>query len=120
MSTDSEMEDVKRELRKLKGETICTKPQRKANHIIDVDDKGFLVKARTTAYVERPKVLKAYGQLKRSGELDNRGADRPFSYRGAFVMPLLAELSTVEWVSCRPRTLRYIAEGLPVHLKSLQ
>ncbi len=122
MVTDQELEAVKRALSQLKGETIFTMPRGKTNHIDDIsEDKGFYVRATA-----RPlwvgwddEVLAKYKLLRSQGRL---AADQSKRNRGAFVMPLLEKLSTVEW--CHPPKnkrdrppLCYRPDGLPVRLK---
>ncbi len=117
---DAELEAVKTALSNLKGCTIQTEPRGKPNYIVDITEKGFKVRANNTKPIPWAWVLDGYSNLRKESELDNRarGTMRPFSYRGAFIMPLLAQLTTVEWVEGKvPRTLRYVKEGRPPLLR---
>ncbi len=121
---DAELGEVKRELSKLKGLTILTHPQRKPNAILDVDpEKGVLRKALDKKngepkWVRWTSILRGYAHLRKKGQADNRSGGYLFGGDAQFVMPLLAELTTVEIISDkRPRMLRYIPEVLPPRLK---
>ena len=116
MSEDEELRAVKRELSKLKSCTIWTIPRHKPNRIIDVSDsRGFYIQATSTPkWVTWNEVLGKYAQLRREGTLVRNKEKQD---RGAFVMPLLARLSTVEITSVPQRTNHYVREGLPVRLR---
>ena len=117
MATDAELQDVKRELSKLKGYTLRTLAQKLPNHIENISDsEGFCVLRQRTgksAWVSWNEVLGKYKILRRDKTLI-RSKDRD---NGAFVAALLATLTTVDFSLVPQRTLHYALQGLPVRLR---
>ncbi len=109
---DAELQAVRNELSKLKGQIIYTVPQHKPNRVVDIDPKGIWKKAlegdKPPVLVEWTDIFRGYKHLRTKGVADNKTEGQPFGM-GSFTMPLLAELTTVEWVPKKvPRTLRYL------------
>lgn len=123
---DKELERVKQELSKLKGVTIHTIGIGAEDEILDVSEKeGLLVGTHRSPdgqWVKWEWVLQGYDHLRKHGEATNKTASgevnrEAFGYRGAIIMSLLAELSTVEIITRRPKKLGYLPEGLPTQLR---
>jgi hypothetical protein len=114
-----ELEAVKQELWKLRGQTVYTYPECQPNKILKIDDDGFQVERTKLTVIPWRSVLNQYVELRKSKKLSNKDQGWNRS-NGSFKRAVLLVLSTVKPVSPKPPTIRYEIGGKPVHLRPRQ
>ena len=85
----------------LVGETVYTLAQSKPNHIVDADEEGLTVRARTEREVGWELVRAVYRAVVHLGEIGKKDVQQgkfadPRVYRCAFIFPLLARFAHIE------------------------
>ena len=85
----------------LVGETIYTLAWGKPNHIVDADEEGLTVRARTESKVGWELVRAVYRAVVHLGEIGKKDVQQgefadPRVYRCAFIFPLLARFAHIE------------------------
>ena len=129
MVSDAEWADVQRALLLLKGKTIYTLQQHRPNHILAANlADGFCVRTEPqllssgrkrgggTRQIGWRDIKKGYYLLASTGRWLGNPGHKNFGDDGAFVMALLAQLTTVEKMKT-PRCIRYAREGRTPRLR---
>jgi hypothetical protein len=99
---DAEFEEMRAIIeRSLMGETVYTLSQGKPNRILESDDEGLTVLARTESKVRWTWIKDVYEALYHLGEIESEDVQEgefqtPGGYRGAFIFALLARFSHIE------------------------
>lgn len=103
------------------GETIFTLAQRKSNQILDSDDEGLTVLARTESKVRWEWIRDVYDALYHLRQIEPKDVQEgefqtPGGYRGAFIFALLARFAHIE-ARTDPRRLIYHKPKGPIRLR---
>jgi hypothetical protein len=120
---DAEFEQIRAIIEdSLVGETVHTLAQRKPNQILDSDDEGLTVLARTESKVRWDWIKDVYEALCRLGEIEPQDVQKgefqtPGGYRGAFIFALLARFAHVEARTKPRRKLIYHEPEGPIRLR---
>ena len=85
----------------LVGETVHTLGQRKPNHIVEADENGLMVRARTEHLITWEEVRAVYRALVHLGETGKEDVQKgvfadPPVYRCSFIFALLARFAHIE------------------------
>jgi len=122
LDLDAEFEEIRAIVEEsLVGETIYTLAQGKPNQILDSDNEGLTVLARTESTVRWVWIRDVYEALCHLGEIEAKDVQEgefqtPGGYRNAFIFALLARFAHVE-ARTDPRRMIYHQPDGPIRLE---